>query len=231
MSTRKIHQAPTFSLIGEPKILDRVLLEIKKLKPGVEVSVEGCASLARGRIIDWNIEKKLFSVSWDQLPDPFAGASGRLTGQRSFFKVQTFTTQLLFKAEIVRRLADGTYQYRTPAQLYQNQKRGALRVPLPAGAAKITSAKGIFQVLDLSTAGAALGIPDSLSKSLHKIEGCTLVLGAQKISTPDFGITFTRRFPDRTGCRFHGLNEALHVEIKQFLIEALQQFFKEQKGK
>ncbi|NDG84876.1 MAG: hypothetical protein EBX52_07545 [Proteobacteria bacterium] len=231
MSTRRIHQAPTYTLLHEPKILDRVLLEVKKLKPAIEVSVENCTALAKGRIVDWNLDKKLFTVSWGNLPEVFAEAAGRLTGQRSFFKVQTFTTQLVFKAEVIRRLPDGTYQYRTPAQIYQTQKRGALRVPLTPGLVKIASPKGIFPVLDLSTAGAALKIPESLSKSLHRIEECTLILGTRKIHTPDFGITFTRRLPERTGCRFHGLNEAIHIEIKQFLIEALHRFFKEQKGK
>ena len=227
MSSRKVHQAPTYTRIDDQKVSNRILLEIKRLKPETEASVENCPVLARGKIIDWNVEKSLFTVTWSKLPEEFAEFSGSRTGQRSFFKTQTFTTQLMFKTEIVRRLDETTYHYRTPKEWYQTQKRAALRVPLKPGSAKLSTPIGIFPILDLSTAGAALQIPEALSRKAHHFEKCTLILGSRRISTPTFGITLTRRQSDQVGCRFHGLNEAIHIEIKQYLMEALQWFFKE----
>jgi hypothetical protein len=227
MSTRKVHQAPTYTLIDDPKVSNRILLAIKKLKPETEVSVEKCPALARGKILDWNLEKALFTVSWTKLPEDFIESSGLKTGQRSFFKTQTFTTQLLFKTEIVRRLDETTYQYRTPKEWYQTQKRAALRVPLKAGSAKLSTPAGIFPILDLSTAGAALKIPETLLRKSYHLENCTLILDSKRLTTPEFGITLTRRQPDQVGCRFHGLNESIHIEIKQYLMEALHRFFKE----
>jgi hypothetical protein len=227
MSSRKVHQAPTYTRIVDPKVSNRILLEIKRFKPDAEASVENCPALARGKIVDWNVEKSLFTVNWKKLPEEFAEYSGSRTGQRSFFKIQTFTTQIMFKTEIVRRLDETTYHYRTPKDWYQNQKRAALRVPIEAGSAKLSTPIGTFPILDLSTAGAALQVPESLVRKAHHFEKCTLILGSRRITTPNFGITITRRQPDQIGCRFHGLNEAIHIEIKQYLIEALQWFFKE----
>ncbi len=93
MSTRKIHQAPTFQEIQAPKELDRIILEIKKFKPAVEVSVEHHPFIARGKIIDWNTEKKLLTVQWKTVPDEFKDASALRTGLRAFFKASLFSTQ------------------------------------------------------------------------------------------------------------------------------------------
>jgi hypothetical protein len=134
--------------------------------------------------------------------------------------------QILFKCELIRRLPDGTYQYRVPQRIYKNQKRTALRVPLASGAGLIRTPKGSFAILDLSVAGARIELPISESKKLHQIEKCSLILGGRKFTPPEFGITLTSRQDEFAGCRFHGLNEGIHVEIKQFLIEALHDFFK-----
>ncbi len=227
MITRKLFTAPTYALLDNPKIRNRIILEVRKLKPEVEVSVEGCPDLARGKIIEWNEKNKLFTVHWKSVPDAFALQTGSQTGLRSFFKTHVFTTQLLFKTEIVRRMDEAHYQYRIPEAFYQNQRRKALRVPLPAGTAWLASDRGSFPILDLSVSGAALKIRADQFPEVLKLENCELILRNKRIGTPQFGITFTRRGEDQAGCRFHGLNEGIHVEIKQFLFEFLQVYFKD----
>jgi len=231
MSTRRVHRSPTFQQVQETAELNRILKEIRKFKPEVEVTIEHHPVLSQGRIIDWHEEKRLFTVEWIKIPDEFKESSGRRTGLRAFFKVSLFSVQVLFKCELVRRLPDGSYQYRTPEVLYKNQKRSALRVPLAPGSGALITPLGVFTLTDLSTSGARFEIPSSFSKKIHQIENCVLQLKRKKISTPRFGITLTRRFEDSAGCRFHGLNEAIHIEIKQFLIESLQDYFKRVKTK
>jgi hypothetical protein len=227
MITRKLFTAPTYALIDNSKIRNRIVLEIRRLKPEVEVSVEGCSDLARGKIIDWNEKNRLFTVQWKSIPDAFAEQTGSKTGLRSFFKTHVFTTQLLFKTEIVRRTDETEYQYRIPEAFYQNQRRKALRVPLPPGSAWLVTARGTFPVLDLSVSGAALKIRSDQFPEIRQMEQCELILGKKRLTTPEFGITFTRRGEEQAGCRFHGLNESLHIEIKQFLFQFLQVYFKE----
>ena len=226
MSSRKIHQAPTFQEIETSKELERVVLEIHKFRPSVEVSVEHHPFIARGRMIDWNPAKKLLTVEWKTIPEEFRASSALRTGLRAFFKVSLFSMQILFKCELIRRLPDGTYQYRIPAKIYKNQKRTALRVPLPKGKGLLRTPKGSFAILDLSMAGARIDISLSESKKLHQVENCSLILDGRKFTPPAFGVTLTSLYDELAGCRFHGLNEGIHVEIKQFLIEALHDFFK-----
>ena len=231
MSTRKIHQSPTFSVVQDGKEIDRLLLEIKKFKPAVEVTIEHLPHLARGKIIDWHEGKKLITISWTKISEEFIESSGLRTGLRAFFKVSLFSVQILFKCELVRRLPDGYYQYRTPETFYKNQKRSALRVPLDSRSGTLVTPLGSFPILDLSISGARIGLPLSISKKIHTLENCSLILGKQKISTSRFGITVTSRADDFSGCRFHGLNEGIHVVIKQFLIESLHEYFKKAKQK
>ncbi len=231
MSTRKIHQSPTFSVVQDGKEIDRLLLEIKKFKPGVEVTIEHHPHLARGKIIDWHDGKKLITIHWTEIPEGFVESSGLRTGLRAFFKASLLSVQILFKCELVRRLPDGCYQYRTPDVFYKNQKRLALRVPLDSGSGTLVTPLGSYPILDLSISGARIGLPLSTSKKIHALENCSLILGKRRISTSRFGVTITSRNDDFSGCRFHGLNEGIHVEIKQFLIEALHEYFKKAKQK
>lgn len=221
MSIRKVHQAPAFNRITRLDEIRRLVLEIQKLKPSFEVSVEGHPGLARGRIHHWDVTKKLFSVRWSEINEDFQNACGVRTGLRSFFKVKLFTTQLLFRTELIRRLRDGEYQYRIPPDLFQSQLRKSLRLPLPANQARLMCKQGVFPVLDLSVSGARLALAREQSAELHHLESCILVLGKTRIQSPHFEAILTHRGEDFAGCRFRGLNEALHVKIKQFLVECL----------
>jgi hypothetical protein len=225
MTSRRVHQAPHFSAITDLRDRRRIALEIKKLKPAAEVSVEGVPDLAKGKVIDWIEAKKLFTVKWDDLPDSFQSHSGSITGLRSFFKIKLLSTQVVFKCELIRRLPTDEYQYRIPTEIYQHQNRTALRVPLRRGEGKLKTPRGTFSILDLSTSGARLALSEPLSASIHHVEGCTLILGKKKIATPDFGITLTHRGEQEFGCRFHGLTEEYRIQIKHYLIEELQHFF------
>jgi hypothetical protein len=226
MTTRRVNRAPTFQEIEAPRELERIIMEIRKFRPPVEVSVENHPWIAKGRVVDWNPAKKLFTVEWRKIPDEFKEGAALRTGLRAFFKCAVFTTQILFKCELIRRMPDGTYQYRTPATLFKNQRRAALRVPLFPGMANLRTPAGTFPVLDLSTAGARIGISFPASKKIHQLEKCTLIIGDRKFSPVSFGITLTTRNEGFAGCRFHGLSEEIRVEIKQFLIEALHDYFK-----
>ncbi|MBU6153440.1 MAG: hypothetical protein KGP28_03980 [Bdellovibrionales bacterium] len=231
MTSRKVHQAPTFVRVDEGQEIKRIILELQRLTHPAEVTLENHPSVAKGKIIEWNEAKKLFTVEWSELTREFFLKSGEKTGIRAFFKVNLVSFPVLFKCELVRRLPDETFQYRTPVQFFKNQRRAALRVPLEPGAGKLKTHHGTFPVLDLSTSGARVAIPESLSRSIHVLDGCSLILSGKKIQSPDFGVRITTRLKESAGCRFHGLNEALHIEIKQFLMEALHDFFQKVKKK
>jgi hypothetical protein len=226
MSSRKVHQAPTFTRLDRPEDIRRTVLEIQKLKPYFEVSIESHDGMARGRIQHWDPAKKLLTVRWTKADEAFHSACGMRTGLRSFFKVRLLSTQLVFRSELIRRLPDGQYQYRIPLELFQSQLRKSLRIPLGPGQAKLASSRGIFPILDLSASGARIAIPIKISSRLHQLDSCFLVLGRHRISTSGFEVTLTHRDEESAGCRFRGLDEAIRIEIKQFLIEALHLLFK-----
>ena len=227
MSTRRVHQAPNYIEVKAKDENEKLNLEIRKFKPEVEVTVEGLPELAQGRIIDWNASQKLFRVDWRSITDDFKMHSGLRTGLRNFFRVKLFTSPILFKCELVRRLPDGTFHYRLPEQIYKLQKRGALRVPLKSGTASLITRSGRYAMLDLSIAGARLSLPESESSKHHTFENCTLILGGKKITAPGFQATITSRSKEGCGVRFSGLDETLRFEIKQYLIESLHAYYQE----
>ena len=227
MSNRKVHQAPNYTEVKLKNEIEKLILEIRKFKPRVEVTVEGLPELAEGRIIEWNETQQLFRVDWKSITDEFITHSGLRTGLRNFFKLKLFTAPVLFKCELVRRLPDGTFHYRTPEKIYKQQKRGALRIPLQRGSASLVTSKGRHGILDLSISGARLDLPEEISSGIHAFEGCALLLGKARISAPGFQAVITSRSPDSCGIRFSGLNESLRVEIKQYLIESLHLYYQE----
>lgn len=221
MSTRKVHQAPAFTRISNADGIRKIVLEIQKIHPPFEVSLEKHGALARGRIRHWDVTKKLFTVRWNAIDDSFVSASGERTGLRSFFKVKLFTTQLIFRTELIRRLPDGEFQYRIPQDFFQSQLRKSLRLPMPEGSAQIVCKQGVFAVLDLSSSGARIAISKKHSARLHQLDSCVLILGRNQLSSPEFEVVLTHRNEDSAGGRFRGLNEPVHIAIKQFLIETL----------
>lgn len=226
MSTRKIHQNPTFIQVDDEREQKRIQLELKKLKPLVEVTTENHPAVSKGQIIEWDETKKLFTVKWSRLTKEFFSSSGERTGIRAFFKVNLISCPLLFKCELIRRLPDESFQYRIPLQYFKNQKRSALRLPLEEGAGKLKTPQGTFPILDLSVSGARISISEKRSRNIHSLEACSLFLLGRRIHAPDFGIRITSRMEHSAGCRFHGLQNSHQIEIKQFLIEALHEYYK-----
>ncbi len=227
MSTRRVHEAPSFARVEDPKERARLIQELIKMRPKAEVSLEGFHEILSGRITEWNPQRKAFTVKWDSLSDSFHQRTGSSTGLRSYFKVSLFTTQLVFRAEAVRRLPDGSYHYRFPQELYKQQKRGALRVPLARGIGKLRTNEGTFAIEDLSVGGARIVLTPDQSRKLHELTGCELLVNGWVISTPEFTATLTHRTEKGSGTRFAGLNENIRTEIKQFLIEALRTYYLE----
>jgi hypothetical protein len=221
VSTRKVHQAPAFTRISNPAELKRILMEIEKMRPPFEVSLENHGGLAQGRIRHWDAGKKLFSVQWSKAQESFFSACGERTGLRSFFKVKLFTTQLIFRTELIRRLPEGEFQYRIPRDFFQSQLRKSLRLPIPKGRAFLRSDQGTFPVLDLSTSGARIGISDQASSGISVLNSCILILGQKQITTPELTFSITHRSESSAGGRFRGLNESLQISIKQYLIDTL----------
>ena len=227
MSNRRVHEAPSFTKVENVQERARLIQELIKIKPKAEVSLEGSHEVVSGRITEWNAQRKSFTVKWDSLSESFHQRTGSSTGLRSYFKVSLFTTQLVFRAEAIRRLPDGSYHYRFPQELYKQQKRGALRVPLARGIGKLRTNEGTFAIEDLSVGGARILLSPDQSRRLHELTGCELVLNGWVISTPEFNATLTHRTEKGSGTRFSGLNENIRTEIKQFLIEALRAYYLE----
>jgi hypothetical protein len=219
MSTTRVNEKPSFAEIDDPGEKEKLQKEIQKIKPPIEISIEGFSEVAKGRIMDWNAQRKLFTVAWSKKSEKFDEMTDKQTGLRAFCKSQLFSTQLIFKTTTVRHLDDGTYHYRIPTQWFKQQRRGALRVPIHHGTALFSSEQGKFKILDLSVGGARLRVPKDFNKS--EFTECALSLDGYKIKAEDFRATVTFRGDHEIGVRFSGLNEALKTEIKHYLIEAL----------
>lgn len=227
MSQRRVHEAPSFTRVEDETEHLNLVRELIKIRPETEVSIEGSQEVRKGRIIEWNPQRKSFTVRWTSASESFHVLTGSRTGLRNYFKVRLFTTQLVFRAEALRRLPDGTYHYRFPEAIYKQQKRGALRVPLARGIGKLRTNEGTFAIEDLSVGGARLLMPSDKVRNLHELTGCELLLDDWIISTPEFTATLTHRTEKGSGTRFSGLNEAIRTEIKQFLVEALRTYYQE----
>ena len=227
MSVRRVHEAPSFTRVENSKDYEKLIHEMIKLKPEVEVSIEGTHEVQKGRLIEWNESRKLFTIKWEKKSEKFHQMTGSQAGLRNYFKVKLFTSQLVFRAEAIRRLPDGTFHYRFPQDLYKQQKRSTLRVPLPRGSGKLKANEGTFLIEDLSVGGAKIIFDPKKFKSLHQLTGCELYLDGWVISTPEFEATLTHRNGQGSGTRFSGLNESVRTEIKQFLIEALRTYYRE----
>ncbi len=226
MSTRRVHEAPSFSLVENKDEIASIEKEIKKLRAPVEVSIEGISEVAKGYIADWNRDRKFFIVKWEKRSENFSEITNSKTGLRVFFKVRLFSTQIIFKTETVRRLEDGTFHYRIPQELYKQQRRGALRVPLKAGSVKLKSKEGTYELLDLSVGGAKLKTPKNAPR-IGVFTGCSLDLMGMKVSTPEFQATLTYLDPQSIGVRFSGLNDECKTVMKQFLIDALRAYYED----
>jgi hypothetical protein len=225
LSTRRVHEAPSFAKVTDPTELNRLILEVIKIKPEVEVSIEGGHEIMRGRILEWNRTRELFTISWNHLTDTFNELTASKAGLRNYFKVKLFTTQLVFRAEAIRRMPNGTFHYRFPEDYYQQQKRGALRVPMKN--AILISNEGTFGIKDLSVGGAQILFEHGKFRNLHQLHDCRIKIGRKTLELPLFTATLTHRRPGGSGTRFAGLADGSRTEIKQYLIEALRSYYQE----
>lgn len=234
--TRKVHSEPNYTLLQNPKEMARIEKEITQFQPKTEVTVEGLSEIASGRITEWYPKRKFFSVKWSKIPKNFERQTESKSGLRAFFKAHLFSTQVMFKSTTLRRLSeeetqDGSvvYHYRIPEQIYQQQSRGALRVPLTSGAATLCTPQGDFELLDLSVSGAKLKripkVEPEIGKELKTVE---LYFGKKKISSSDFHVKFTRVASDWCAVTFSKISDFERTQIKQFLIEALRIYYEEE---
>lgn len=226
MSSRKINEAPSFTLIESLKEKKQIEMEMKKIVPLAEISIEGLSDIAKGRIVEWDPPRKLFTVKWDKKSDAFDKRTESEINLRTFFKCSLFSTQLVFKTSTVRRLDDGNFQYRIPIEIFKQQKRGALRVPITAGTASLHCNEGDFEIADLSIGGAKLRTY-AKGEPAMVLTGCELNLNGYRIRVPGFTAKVTRQEKEFIACKFEGLDEAVKTEIKQYLIEALRIYYEE----
>jgi hypothetical protein len=231
MTTRRVHSTPTFALIESEKELESVVREMQKVKPGVEITIEGMTEIAKGKILEWHPSRHFFSVAWDKKSEAFDDRIESRADLRAFFKAQLFSKQLMFKTVTVRRVNEDLYHFRIPEQMYQQQRRGALRVPILTRNAALISSEGEFEIIDLSVGGAKLRpIGEISKKSLlgRSLLNCSMKLGRLRISNENFGVKITSQDATTVGCRFAGLEQGDQVQIKQFLVEALRRYYKEE---
>lgn len=230
MSSRRIHLAPTFQLIHEGKEMLAIEREIAKLKPETEITLEGMTEIAKGKIVEWHPQRHFFVVKWEKKSTAFEQKIESRSELRAFFKAKLFSTQLVFKTMTVRRPSEDVYHFRIPEQLYQQQQRGALRVPIITKNATLITPQGEFEILDLSVGGAKLKLvkPNAKVRLGTTLMNCELKLGRKKISNENFGVKITFEGETSLGCRFAGFDSEDKVLIKQFLVESLRTYYKEE---
>ncbi len=220
---------PTFGAISEENDLISVQREILKVKPKVEVTIEGMPEMAKGRITEWHPPRKFFAVEWDKKTDAFSDQVESRAELRVFFKAHLFSTQLIFKTVTVRRFSDSVYHFRIPEQLFKQQQRGALRVPIRSKSATLSTPEGDFEIVDLSVGGAKLKVIERNNRVRlgSTLMNCELKLGRKKLRPENFGIKITAENEASIGCRFSGLEALDKALIKEFLMEALRIYYKE----
>lgn len=232
--TRKIHAEPNYTLLNNAREISRIEKEITQFQPKTEVTIEGSSDLATGKIHEWFPKRKFFSIKWMKLPKEFVRQTESKSGLRVFFKAHLFSTQVLFKSTTLRRLSveeteDGSviYHYRIPEQIYQQQRRGALRVPLFKKAAILVTPIGNFELMDLSVTGAKLKRHDpSIKPEIgQEYKTASLYLGKQKVNSKTFQVKFTRVAREWCAIKFTKISDLERTLIKQFLIESLRNYY------
>ena len=232
-TTRKVHLAPTYAAVDSKKKLDILEKEIVRLKPEVEVTLAGGSDVAKGRIVEWFSQRHFFSVEWKTKSENFDHQTEKDSEIRAYFRVKMLSTQLVFKCWTARRVNENLYHYRVPEEIFQQQRRGALRVPVTKNTARLFTAQSDFEILDLSVGGLRLKIPaTSKLKPGSLIRNCKLKLGKEVIAPPLMEVSITSLSKNEAGeltagGRFHGLTSADRARIKPFLVEALRLHFKE----
>lgn len=232
--TRKINSEPNYTVLQNEREISRIEKEITQCMPKTEVTIEGSGDLAHGKIVEWYPKRKFFSVKWTKAPDGFVRQTDSKLGLRVFFKAHLFSTQIMFKSTTLRRLSeeetiDGSviYHYRIPDQIYQQQRRGALRVPLAKKAAILSTPIGEFELLDLSVTGAKLHAldPEMEPHVGQEWKHVELHFGKDHLHTKTFHVKVTRTTKEWCAVTFSKISDFERTQIKQFLIEALRTYY------
>jgi c-di-GMP-binding flagellar brake protein YcgR len=229
MSTvRKVHLAPTFKPVDSEKECKVLYDEIRKLRPPCEISLEGLNEIAKGKILDWQPHRKLFSVEWSKKSEAFDLLTEKSVGLRAYVKTQLFTTQLVFKSTTIRRVDETHSHFRLPEILYHQQQRGALRVPLINSRGTLKTPRGEFIMKDLSVGGAKIEVPNGSRLSMGiELSPCELRIGTLRITNPEFKVKVARTIEGVAGVRFVGLAERHRSVLRQFLINALKEYYEQ----
>ncbi len=232
--SRKVHQEPNYGVVKSDDVLNRIEKEIIRLNPKVEVTLEGLSGIAKGIIREWFPKRKFFTVEWLKLPPDFAPHTDSNSELRVYFKVQLFTTQILFRSTTLRQLVpsevgDGmqVYHYRVPEEIYQQQARGALRIPILKKSAKLETPDGTFELIDLSVTGARLRLLENekLPHLNKEWKTATLILKKHRMNGEDFHVKVVRKEEDHLAVKFSKITDVERIQIKQFLMDALKEFY------
>lgn len=230
--SRKSDDGPNYALLKDERELARIEKEIIQYEPKVEVTIEGSKEVATGRIVEWHANRLFFSVKWNHISAGFENQTESKVSLRVFFKAFLFSTQLLFKSTTLRRLGKKEthqgamiYHYRIPEQIFNQQRRGALRVPLAKNAGILITPAGNFELLDLSATGAKLKITEPTELvSGTEWKSCELYFNKIRISQ-QFHVKITRVTKEWFGVKFTKPTAAETIHIKQFLLEALRNYY------
>jgi hypothetical protein len=232
--SRKAHQESNYGAVTDEQTLDRIQKEIIRLHPKVEVTIEGLNEIAKGIIREWFPKRKFFAVEWTKLPRNFILQSDTNSELRVYFKVNLFTTQIIFKSSTLRRMNSSSsgktvtiFHYRIPENIYQQQGRGALRVPIYKKSAMLETTEGKYEILDLSVTGAKLRpLGDAKIPNIGKEwKSPVLWFKNHQVSGENFQVKVTRKAEDEFAVQFSKITDHERIQIKQFLIEALKTFY------
>ena len=227
-SNRKEYAPPSYCLYEDPKELQLLYNEIKKFKPEVEVTLENSNEKATGIIEEWHSSRKFFSVKWKLKSKNFDQVVESDSSLRIYFKGRLFSAQVLFKSNTLRRFDTKTSHFRIPEQIFKQQRRAGLRVPIQNGSAKLITQIGKFQIIDLSLTGAMILAPSHKINSDYQniiLESCEIILNNTIISPSGFNVKIIRIHNLSIGVKFQGLSRTNQNRIKQYLIEQLRVFY------
>jgi hypothetical protein len=238
MSTRRVHQTPNYQLLDDPKAIKRILGEVNQMQPKAELSIEGRPEVITSQLMEWDPKRGSLQVRFRSNED-FSSHLSSKSGLRAFFKTRLFTTQLIFKTRAIRTTPDGA-AFKIPEVIYEQQRRGALRVPIPAKiTAELRTPVGVCTIVDLSVTGAKVIGPKRMVPGVIyenvKFLIPSLPTSSQAILAFPFSVRVAHQADLNTddaqsgrilGCHFIGLSTKQRIIIKQFLTDSLHYYFK-----
>lgn len=233
---------PSFKPLQSDLLFSRIPKEIIKLKPKIEVTLEGFSEVHLGKIQEWHLDRKFFSVLWDLPSESLAQQIDSVTHLRVFFKVKLFSTQLIFKTIALRRLDATCFHFRIPEEVFEHQLRATLRVPVQTSSKlSLKNHQGVFKILDLSSLGAKIEVDSSFKvpATLKDLKFSVALLSKYKFDAKVVSSTkataSTESRPTRgdpikiLGLKFLDFPKEAQSLLKQVLVNELHQYYKELK--